>query len=427
MKQGIGAVLFLAVMLGGCAQQTDALDGPGAETSRISMEAGQADCTTVAWEVGMEYLDDEEALKTAGSCDSYFHFRTTKDRFYGAWTTELMELGMKVENERSESRNVRYQNPRLGYLEFDASLSFDAETEDEALRDNQLRYDTASGRIHSITMKGRNLKECGRLVELFTKTESRLCGDNRMQVYTEDLEDWYHSPFVQKELGWPGEAMNGFGINGYAVDLSYRLIDDRCAVRLSPSFDRDHGRLLSQSEAETSGEACSKFTHFDVTVDRLASKAADQLADLGYKVGDETDWSYNYIYEIGPNDIGKRPGEYACYDSRRLWALDKDGLGEDFFWLEIDWDTAEKTAHSISAVLKSREECYDLCSALLSAEAEAGGDDSLKKSAGEWMSEMADSYGYEYIYVNGAHKKYAATVTNGYRDNDTYRIEIKPY
>ena len=427
MKQGIGAVLVLAVILSGCVRQTDAFDGSGAEASRISMKAGQADCTTVAWEVGMEYLNDEETLKTAGSCDSYFHFRTTKDQFYGAWTAELMELGMKVENERSESWNIRYQNPRLGYLEFDASLSFDAEAADTVIRDNQLRYDTASGRIHSITMNGKTLKECGRFLELFTKTESRLCGDSRMQVDTEDLEEWYHSPFVQKELGWPGGARIGFGMNGYAVELSCRSINDRCAVRLSPSFDRDHGRLLSQTEAEAGGEACGTFTHFDIMVDRLASKAADQLADMGYQVGDETAWSYNYVYEIGPNDVGKRSGEYTCYDSRRLWALNKEGLEEDFFWLEIDWDTAEKTAHSISAVLKSREECYRLCSALLAAEAETGGDDSLKKSAGEWMSEMEDSYGYEYIYVDGARIKYAVTVMNGYRDNDTYRIEIKPY
>lgn len=346
--------------------------------------SNMAVCTTVAWEVGMKRLEEDEIKDLGKACDSTAHFKTTKDIFLPEWTDWLRKKGCGMDNIREESWNVQYQNPRIGYLDLSSTMVFDAVGDKLYLHDNTLSYDTYSGQIHSMRIYAETPEECYEMLELLAAEESRLCEDDRFSL--DDPDSFFQNPYVRKGRE-PWERYGEFFISSNGYDMDFVERDGWSNVSVNPSFDRDSGRMVTQEEAERTGINCSGLCHFHGGEEDIVTILQNQVRDAGYLVGGETDVSYNYIYTQPPSEGWPQAEEKTCYRSKRLWNLEREEKKDYTYWLEVDYDTAGHSVHDISARLGSKEECFELIALLFEEEAGASEDMSLAAGVTEWIQE----------------------------------------
>lgn len=410
MRMKCIAMFVLALLLCSCS---------GQESTQV--------CTTVAWEAGMEDLGEDEIQEIGKSCDSLFHFRTTKDIFMPQWTDWLREHGYEIENIREQSRNIQYQNPRRGYLDLYSSISFDVAGNKNSFSDNTISYDTYSGQIHSLEINGETLEECCEVLELLAATESRLCGDSGFRLYEPDV--WFQDPYIIK--GKSQETwQNNFSFSGRGYEIDFIDRDGRSTVIANPSFDSDNGRMITREEAEKSGQNCSGLCHFYAGGDDVVMKLQQIAEEAGYTIGEETDASYNYIYTDSPRDGKPLAEEKTCYRSKRLWNLEGEEKQDYTYWLEVDYDTGGHSVHSVSARLRSTDDCYNFVAALFEEDARVSKDTILLKKVEELKDNIINT---DYIFSDsvsaewGQEPNYRIDVTDLTGKGDLFLLNITGY
>lgn len=400
-------IVATLLLIGGCSQP-GAGTGPGAEA-----------CTTLAWEDGMKDMEEEDIEESGRRCDSYLHFKTTAEEFYSECQKVLSDVGCELSEQKRESYNRSYQNPRLGYYEYNTMVEWEADGVGCEFITIRISYDTYSGELHEIEIEARTLEAVCTLVEVVTGLEGTGRNDVSYRLDADELLADLSKPSVMKN-----RLSRGFTVDraGYHISVrgDYYRDPDISLITLTPGFSWDKGRLLSEEEAVEMGDTCTGYPHMSTLWNHADPVWSDLFRDMGYEISEKTHESYPCLQELEypPEDGSSKQSSF--FRSKASGSLNAGDEANYTYWYEIDYDTAGKQLHGMKASLRSKEECSKLVSGVMAMEAEAAGEDSLAVS---WEMVLED-LGKSYVVAYGNYREYQFYVYVDPDRENAFQVEL---